>query len=204
MMTDKTIYIIHNETRKALETLAKKTGPPSSAPTTHRRTSRRAMQARAQPQNTATLGPSEPASTSKSSPLNSQYTAAGNHDNPRPRKTLTELLPVTLPMLLSAVGSCIAAVLEANVSGKEVPRATNVIAQIEGGMSRAHPSRFARSPMKAVQIPIMSREHAKHAFPPQNSVGGTAANSTFHGTPTTWRAQSTGPASAWDSGLPPT
>ena len=43
---------------------------------------------------------------------------------PRPRKTFTELLPVMLPMAASAVSSLVAATLLANVSGKDVPRAT--------------------------------------------------------------------------------
>lgn len=55
-------------------------------------------------------------------------TAAMSHGNPRPRNTLTELLPVTFPMALSAYFSCTAAVLEAKVSGREVPRATKVMA----------------------------------------------------------------------------
>ena len=41
---------------------------------------------------------------------------------------MTLLLPVTLPMALSAFFSAVAAALEANVSGKEVPRATKVMA----------------------------------------------------------------------------
>eukprot|EP00965_Chrysotila_dentata_P159088 5255391-Pleurochrysis_carterae.AAC.1 len=40
---------------------------------------------------------------------------------PRPRKTFTELEPVMLVIDASAVGSLIAAALEANVSGSEVP-----------------------------------------------------------------------------------
>jgi hypothetical protein len=48
------------------------------------------------------------------------------HGNPRPRKTLTELLPVTLPIALSAVFSFLAAILLAKVSGKLVPKATNL------------------------------------------------------------------------------
>ena len=52
------------------------------------------------------------------------------HGRPRPRNTLTELLPVIFPIALSAVLSPHAAALEANVSGKEVPRATKVIAVI--------------------------------------------------------------------------
>lgn len=57
---------------------------------------------------------------------------AMSQGTPRPKKTLTELLPVMLPMALSAYFSCIAAAREANVSGREVPRATKVIAA-EGG-----------------------------------------------------------------------
>ena len=49
---------------------------------------------------------------------------------PRPMNTLTELLPVTLPMALSAVFSDTAAILLAKVSGRDVPRATNVMAVI--------------------------------------------------------------------------
>lgn len=48
--------------------------------------------------------------------------------SPKPKNTLTELLPVTLPTALSAYFSCTAADLEANVSGSDVPSATNVIA----------------------------------------------------------------------------
>ena len=56
--------------------------------------------------------------------------AAMIHGIPRPIKTLTELLPVTLPIELSAVFSLTAAILLAKVSGREVPRATNVMAVI--------------------------------------------------------------------------
>ena len=49
---------------------------------------------------------------------------------PSPRNTLTELLPVIFPIALSAFFSPTAAALEAKVSGKDVPRATNVIAEI--------------------------------------------------------------------------
>ena len=54
--------------------------------------------------------------------------AAIVHGIPIPMNTLTELLPVTFPIALSAVFSFTAAALEANVSGREVPRATNVMA----------------------------------------------------------------------------
>ena len=47
---------------------------------------------------------------------------------PRPINTFTELLPVTFPIELSAVFSEVAAILLAKVSGREVPRATKVMA----------------------------------------------------------------------------
>lgn len=52
------------------------------------------------------------------------------HGIPRPMNTLTELLPVTFPIALSAVFSDTAAILLAKVSGSDVPRATNVMAVI--------------------------------------------------------------------------
>ena len=53
-----------------------------------------------------------------------------SHGSPSPRKTLTELEPVTFPIALSACLSPTAAALDANVSGREVPRATKVMAEI--------------------------------------------------------------------------
>ena len=55
--------------------------------------------------------------------------AAMSHGNPRPKKTFTEFEPVTLPTALSACFSITAAVFEAKVSGRDVPRATKVIAR---------------------------------------------------------------------------
>merc|ERR1740138_589979 len=107
--------------------------------------------------------------------------AAMVQGRPRPRKTFTELLPVTFPMLLSANGSWIAAVFDAKVSGREVPRATKVIAQSSALKDMAQPRRLARSLMKAVQMPIMTSAQKKVATPFWKSVGGTRANSTFQG-----------------------
>ena len=56
--------------------------------------------------------------------------AAMVQGSPSPKNTLTELLPVTLPMELSAVFSVTAAILLAKVSGKDVPSATKVMAVI--------------------------------------------------------------------------
>ena len=53
---------------------------------------------------------------------------------PRPRKMLTELEPVILPTLASAVSSASAAAREARVSGSEVPRATIVMAATDCGI----------------------------------------------------------------------
>lgn len=58
-----------------------------------------------------------------------------NQGNPKPRNTLTELLPVMFPTQLSASLLALAAEREANVSGNDVPRATKVIAARMGSLS---------------------------------------------------------------------
>ena len=87
------------------------------------------------------------------SPMYLQYRAADSHGRPRPRKTFTLLEPVMLPMEASAYGSCLAAVIEANVSGKDVPSATRVIAVVDK-LSPKQPTWLARSPISAVSNPI--------------------------------------------------
>lgn len=57
-----------------------------------------------------------PGSTKNFLPLERQATAAMVHATPMPRKTLTALDPVTLPMDASAYWSWMAATLLANVS----------------------------------------------------------------------------------------
>lgn len=57
--------------------------------------------------------------------------AATDHASPMPKKTLTALLPVTLPMEASAYTSWTAAALLAKVSGTEVPKATKTTAVTE-------------------------------------------------------------------------
>merc|ERR1719428_981204 len=98
---------------------------------------------------------------------------------PNPRKTLTELLPVTLPIEASAYGSPMAAALEAKVSGREVPRATKVMAVIESSIPKEQPRSPARSPIMTVTPAIPHRETKKQSQPPQKSVGGINANRTF-------------------------
>ena len=72
-------------------------------------------------------------------PCARQYAAAITHGRPRPRKTFTQLEPVTFVIDASAVTSLSAALFDAKVSGSEVPRATTVIAvhlPYEGKCSR--------------------------------------------------------------------
>mmetsp|Transcript_138817 Transcript_138817/g.387126 ORF Transcript_138817/g.387126 Transcript_138817/m.387126 type:complete len:222 (-) Transcript_138817:1421-2086(-) len=124
------------------------------------------------------------------------------HGRPRPKKTFTELLPVTLPMLASAYMSCTAAVLEANVSGNEVPKATMVMAVAKSGMLMAQPSMVAKSPMRMVTMAIMNKATPKQTQPPPYSTGGTSAKKTFQGRAMKWMAQSSFVASASPSSSP--
>ena len=95
---------------------------------------------------------------------------------PRPINTLTELLPVTLPTALSAYFSLTAAVLLANVSGREVPRATKVMAVTSGFRPTRQPKILARSPTTMTRRPIMMRETVKQSQPPAIPGGGIRAN----------------------------
>lgn len=90
-----------------------------------------------------------------------------NQGNPSPKNTFTELLPVTLPMELSAVVSLQAACLLANKSGKLVPKATNVIAVTLGLRPERQPAIVARSPTIAVTIAIIKRAAKKASHPPK-------------------------------------
>merc|ERR1719198_174479 len=91
---------------------------------------------------------------------------AMSQGRPRPRKTLTALEPVTLPTELSAVSSPTAADLEAKVSGREVPRATKVIAVMASSRPSKQPKMPAMSATKAVRMPIMISATKKVAQPP--------------------------------------
>jgi len=84
---------------------------------------------------------------------------------PRPKNTFTEFDPVTLPIAASASLSYFAAVILAKVSGSDVPKATNVIAVIDGGTKRTHPKSVANFSTIAVTIPIIIREPTKQAHP---------------------------------------
>ena len=91
--------------------------------------------------------------------------AATTHGRPRPRNTFTELEPVTLTIAASAVFSYYAAVILANVSGKEVPKATNVIAVMDGGTIKTQPKSVANFSTIAVTIPIIINAPTKQAHP---------------------------------------
>lgn len=92
---------------------------------------------------------------------------------------MTEFDPVTLPMAESAYCELLAAVIDANVSGSEVPRATKVMAVTESGIPTTQPSMEAHSPTIAVTAPMKVRAAQKAGHPPHHSVGGTKANNTF-------------------------
>ena len=102
-----------------------------------------------------------------------------SHGNPSPRKTLTEFEPVTLPIAESAVGELLAADMDANVSGKDVPRATNVMAVTESLTPHTHPNTSAAYPTTTVIIPMQAKEHTKAGHPPAHLTGGTVANNNF-------------------------
>lgn len=80
-------------------------GPPNSAKSKtgkSRRAKRKRRQIIEHTEYNVTLKASVPGSTLKGVPLIAWYIAAIDQGRPRPRKTFTELLPVTLPMELSA------------------------------------------------------------------------------------------------------
>lgn len=101
-----------------------------------------------------------------------------SHGSPRPRKTLTEFDPFTLPMALSAYFSLMAAEREANMSGMDVPKATSVMAVIVSDMPRTQPKIEARSAMIAVRTPRLNNANKKVNQPPNMPVGGIKAKRT--------------------------
>ena len=56
--------------------------------------------------------------------------------------------------------------MEANVSGREVPSATNVMAVTDGFIKRTHPNKSANSPMMKVVKPIKAKDITKQGNPP--------------------------------------
>mmetsp|Transcript_11533 Transcript_11533/g.11485 ORF Transcript_11533/g.11485 Transcript_11533/m.11485 type:complete len:141 (-) Transcript_11533:597-1019(-) len=103
-----------------------------------------------------------------------------NQGKPSPRKTLTQLDPVILPIATSALSDCMVACLLANVSGKEVPKATILIAVRDCLSVITHPSKAANSPTIAVRHPMKISEIRNEGHPCQCFAGGTVAKRTFH------------------------
>lgn len=102
-----------------------------------------------------------------------------SHGKPRPTNTLTELEPVTFPMAESANSEFLAAVILANVSGREVPMATSVIAVTDSFKPMTHPRTAAHSPTIIVIRPINIKATTNAGMPPCMSTGGIIANSSF-------------------------
>ena len=88
-----------------------------------------------------------------------------NQGSPSPKNTFTELEPITFPTAASAESASCAALIEANVSGSEVPSATNVIAVTLYFKPSEQPNQFAASPTIAVTSPIMDRATPKVTHP---------------------------------------
>jgi hypothetical protein len=103
---------------------------------------------------------------------------------------------VTFPTAASAYFSALAAAIDAKVSGREVPRATNVIAVIEGFIPRTHPNKLANSPTTAVTTPIKHKHPMKAAHPPIQWTGGIKAKKIFHPMQMKWNAASNGAISS--------
>ena len=100
------MYIIQRKTRNIVVGSLYFMGPPRTPPTAGcRRNMSTNIAEMAKIQNISTENPKEPACTSKSVPRIAWTIAARDHARPTPRKTLTELLPVTFPMEESAYSS---------------------------------------------------------------------------------------------------
>lgn len=82
-----------------------------------------------------------------------------------------------MPTAASAVSLCLAACIEANVSGNDVPKATKVIAVTYGLSPVTHPNNVANSATIAVIIPMNTRETMKANHPPHFFGGGIKAKS---------------------------
>ena len=99
-------YMIQRKTRKIVVGSLNFIGPPRTPPTLGwRRSMSTNIAVMAKMQNMSTEKPREPASTWNSVPRIACTMAARDHANPTPKKTFTELLPVTFPMEESAYSS---------------------------------------------------------------------------------------------------
>ena len=138
-----------------------------------------AKQTSEQIKNTATVNPNFPAGTMYFLLYESAYIALMTHGRPRPKKILTELEPVTFPTAESAYWDDYAAVILANVSGRDVPIATKVIAVIWGSIPRTQPINSATSPTIPVIIPMKVKATIKAYLPWPQLIGGTREKNNF-------------------------
>ena len=83
------------------------------------------------------------------------------------------------PMALSAYFSLMAAARLANKSGKDVPSATKVMAVTVSSSPTKQPKMEAKSPIKAVRMPITAKDTKNVNQPPQILTGGTIANNIY-------------------------
>lgn len=82
-------------------------------------------------------------------------------------------------MAESANSEFLAAVILANVSGREVPTATRVIAVTAGLRPIVQPRTVATSATTAVMVPMKVRAIIKAGHPPPHLTGGIRAKRTF-------------------------
>ena len=157
-------------------------GPPSSPPMKTLLAVKIIKQITEHPKNTATVKPSLPAGTIYCASLDYAYIALITHGRPNPKKMFTEFEPVTFPTAESALSDVLAAVILANVSGREVPIATRVIAVICGSIPKTQPTNSATVPTIPVIIPIKVKAIIKAGLPPPYLTGGTIANRSFQNT----------------------
>lgn len=101
------------------------------------------------------------------------------HGRPQPKNTFTAFDPLIFPTASSALSCCLAAVILANVSGKDVPRATTVMAATDSLIPMQHPNTVATSPTTNVTNPIYARDVTKHGPPAYKLGGGQVAKNTF-------------------------
>lgn len=160
------MYTTHN--RKHIEAVNtfENIGPPSSPPITTLLAVSSMKHKTEQSKNIATVKLSFPAGTSYGLLILAPYYEHITHGNPRPKKMFTELEPVTLPTAESAYGEPWAAVIDANVSGRDVPTATKVMALTAVGMCKQHPKISATSPTTKVTIPTIASAMKKAGQPP--------------------------------------
>lgn len=136
---DTDTYIIHKTTNTMHEIHLCISCPPSSPLNTNRLISKIEIPMSETITKTATETSSPTLAIFIGLSLYVWYKLEITQGRPSPRNTLTELDPVTLPTASSAYLSYLAAILEAKVSGIDVPIATKVMAVIGGGRPNTQP-----------------------------------------------------------------